>query len=178
MEAEHNRVDIQDLQDQLVAKYDDHNRIGRNPTQYTTESQQYSLEPFIQQLRASPHTYTPKSSWREICYALTPRSSWRETLGHEQEPFKTILNPPINEIQSRRFPPFYLQVHKNSTTPKMEMIELGKIQRDFKPQGLHQSIHDSGELVLGEHGRTLQTLFNHIDEGGLGMILFLAQEFH
>jgi len=60
----------------------------------------------------------------------------------------------------------------------MEMAELGKIQWDFRPPGSHQSIHDLGEPVLGEHGHTLQTLSNHVDGGGLGMVLFFAQELH
>jgi len=58
----------------------------------------------------------------------------------------------------------------------MEMVELGNIRRDFRPRGSHQSIHDLGKSVFGEHGRTLQTLSNNVDGGGLGMVLFLSQD--
>ena len=87
MEAEHNRVKIQALQDQLMERNDDHTQTGRNPTQYTTESQQLSLEPSIRQERTSPSTYTLRSSWRETRYAPIQISSWMETREHKQIPF-------------------------------------------------------------------------------------------
>jgi len=72
-----------------------------------TEFQQLSLEPSIRQEHTSPYTYTPISSWRETHFTLTPRSSWRETWGHDQIPFKVVLNPPLSEMMKANLEGFH-----------------------------------------------------------------------
>jgi len=111
----------------MVARNDDHTRIGRNPTQYTIDSQQLSLEPSIWQERTSPYTYTPRSSWRETRYAPTTGSSWRETRGHEQIPFKAVPNPPINEtmkVNREGFHPFTSEVMRAQLPQKWKWSSL------------------------------------------------------
>jgi len=98
-------------------------------TQYATKSQQLSLEPSIQQGHTSPCTYTPRSSWRETCYAPTPRSSWRETQGHEQIPFKVVLNPPLSEMMKvnlEGFHPFTFEVMRAQLPRKWKGPRLKK----------------------------------------------------
>jgi len=120
-----------------VVRNDDHTRTGRNPTQYTTESQQLSLEPYIRQEHASPYTYTPRSSWRKTRYALTPRSPWRETRGHEQIPFKVVPNSSLNEMMKvnlEGFHPFTSEVMRAELPKKWKLPSLGKYNGTSDPE--------------------------------------------